>query len=312
MVVLGIDKVEYKVYESWSEITVKDARKLSDIANTIPDELAFIYSEQAKGEDADEDQILIYSKKLIDIEKDLNKFYSKVLFRLSDIPKGVINKINTKDLVGFYNIYLMPFVFGVLHFPLEKTIKLKKFTVMGETYHAPISKKIMGTVRPFYKEDVAVFCDASDADQSSRREGNKFNHAELIVATIFRKQGEKHTEDGVIERAEYFKDILTCDVYYAAISHLNSVDVVLKKLFPNMYEKGDSKAKMASEESGLSDFGWYNSLISIAEMGVLNHPNKIPLDSVRQSDTYEVMTVLSNLRATNDFQRIFRDKINKK
>lgn len=312
MVILNINKEDYKVFESWKEITVKTARELSIIVDNIPSELSFIYAEQAKGEDSDKDQIALYTKKLPNIQNDLDKFYSKVLFKLSDIPKDVISKIHKEDLRVFYNMYLMPFVFGVLHFPLEKIKKMSSFTIMGKTYYAPKSKKVMGTIRPFHKEDVCVFCDASDAETSARRGGNKYDNAELIVSIIFREKGVKHTDDVALEAAELFLDILTCDVYHAAISHLNSVNIVLKKLFPNMYMRGDSKASAASEESGLADFGWYNSIFTLSELQHFSIQGKTNLESVRRTGMYDAMTALSNIRATNDFQRIFREKINKK
>jgi len=79
-------------------------------------------------------------------------------------------------------------------------------------------------------------------------------------------------------------------------------------LFPNLYKKGDAKSSRASNTSGLSDFGWYNSIMTIAQMGVLNQQGLTPLESVKQSNLYDFMTVLSNMRANNDFQKVYDEQ----
>lgn len=308
MVILNINNVEYKVFESWGEITVKKSREFSVVANKIPDELAFIYKEQAKGKEADKDQITLYTKKLESIEKKLDAFYIDVLIQLSDIPKDIIKKTYIEDLRGLYEAYLFPFVFGILHFPLEKTKILNKFTIMGETYYAPKSKKIMGTVRPFFDQDASVFCDASDADSSARSGGNKYQYAELITAIVFRKKGEKYVDKSSIEISELYENILTCDIYHAALAHLSKVNTTLQLLFPNLYQKGDAKISSASKASGLADFGWFNSISTVAVMGLFNQSSKTNLDSARTANLYDLMTVLSNIRANSDFERIFREQ----
>lgn len=308
MVSLNINNVDYELFESWSEVTLKKARELAVVLKSIPEELAFIYNEQSKGDDADKDQITIYTKKLESITDQTDKFFIDVIELMSDIPKQVLLDSYIVDIRGLYHVYLTDFVFGALHYPLEKVKHISSFKSMGVTYYAPKSKKVMNVIRPFHLEDAAVFCDASDIDSNSRNQGTRYDYAELIIAIVFRKKGEEYTEKESLDRADVFMDILTCDIYHAAISHLSAVNSALKLLFPNLYERGDAKASMASSESGLADFGWFNSILTVSELGHFNKHGLTNLDAARTANLYDMMTVLSNIRANSDFQRIFREK----
>lgn len=315
MVVLEINKETFQMFEDWNEVTVDKARGLFKLANQAPEELLYIYNEQTKGDDADEDQINIRVTALLDRTEELHTFFRSVLVFMSDVSKDVADKVVSEDIVNIYNAYLFKFVFGVLHFPLNKMEELESFELMGVTYKAPTSKKVMGLVRPFHSEKAGVFCDASDVDKNSRAgEFGRYGMAELVTAILFREDGADYTEVEAMKVAdECFDNILTCDIYHAALKHLSATNVVLKQLFPNIYQStGDMISRQASESSGLADFGWMNSIMSIAEMGVLNDSRMTPLESVRQAPLYDFMTVLSNMRANNDFQSIYRENIQKK
>lgn len=311
MVVLSINKIDYRVFESWDEITVKKAREIYDVALTIPEELNLIYKENSKGVDADKDQISIYKEELKSIEKDLDSFYMSCIKVLSDIPIEVVKKINIDDLRICYDSYLFRFIFGVLYFPLEELTLIEGFEKLGKKYVAPKNEFIMGKDRPFANEHASVFCDASDLDIESRKT-NKYKHAELITAIIFREKNVDYSERQAMDTAWSYQDIITCDIYHSALYYLSSVNVALKSMFPNLYQKGDMNSNSASKASGLADFGWMNSIMTVAEMGVLNKSDLTPFESVRQSNLYDLMTVLSNMRANVDFNRIFAEKNNKK
>lgn len=306
MIIISINNIDYRIKQDWSEITVSKARELAEVCKSIPNELSEIYKQQSKGKEADKDQIELHNKALN--RKELLAFQISVLECLSDIPKEIINKTNKEDVSDIFNNFLNHFVFGVLHFPVTSKLDIKQFTICGETYYAPDSKELMGTERHFFEEDAAVFCDASDVDSSCRKAGNKYEMAELIIAIVFRENKDKYNEKTAMYRAEKYKDIITMDIYNAAIYHLSKVNTTLKQLFPNLYQGGDMKSSSASEKSGLNDFGWLNSIMTVAEMGVLNQSHLTPLESVRQTNLYDFMTILSNLRATSDFKRIFQEQ----
>lgn len=312
MTVLAINDVEYKVFNSWSEVTVKKARQLYSLSNKAPEELLLIYKEKSKGEDEDKEQIRLHTDKLNTKQKELDNFFISVLELMSDIPKDIITKTNIDDIRIAYYQLLESFVFGVLYFPLEEVKDLSSFKLMGIEYFAPKSKKVLGLVRPFYNEDIAVYTDASDVDSQGRKsEEGKYMMAELITAIIYREKDSKYREDDSIEVSELFEDILTCDIFHSALLQLSKCNTVLCQLFPNLYQSSDYNSNQASKESGLADFGWLNSIMTIAEMGVLNQGGLTPLESVRQTNLYYAMTVLSNMRATTDFQKIFRNKVKK-
>lgn len=316
MVILKIDNNTYRAFESWSEITVKKARELFKLANTAPENLLSIYIEEAKGKEADLKQINLWYEELEADRKELDKFFRKVFACLTNVPKGVVKKTNKNDIQTIYSHFLMPFVFGVLHFPIKETKSLKKFNWCGIDYHSPEFKKIMGTKRYFHKETADVFCDASDLDSQGRKhsEYGKYTHAEHIIAILFREKGQDYLESESLRVAdEYFRDTITCDIFHAALQHLANVNETLETLFPNMYQSsGDMASHHASNASGLNSFGWLTSIMTIAKMQLLNKPDMTPLQSVQKTLLYDFMTVLSNTRADNDFRKIYSDTVNKK
>jgi len=166
----------------------------------------------------------------------------------------------------------------------------------------------MGFVRPFCDENAEVFCDASDVDNNSREsDEGKYKFAELLTAIIYRKKGTEYSNEAALETSENFGDTLTCDVYHSALNKLSEVNMALETLFPNLYQKGNGKVKVASKKSGLSDFGWLNSIVVVAEKGILNKQGLTPLDSVKHTNLYDVMTILSNMRANTDFERVYKE-----
>jgi len=303
MVVITINKVDYRVYEKWNEVSVAKARDVYSVAKEIPDVLDSIYKEYSKGEDADKDQLRIFKEEL----GDCHDFKISCLCILSDVPKEIAKQINKDDLNDCYDNLLFGFIFGVLYYPINKMELITEFTKFKKTYYAPYSEEIMGTDRPFANEVAAVFCDASDLDSDARK-GNKYQHAEHITSIIFREKGKPYDEKEAMNIAFNHKGLINCDVYHSALMHLSNVNTTLKLLSPNLYQKGDVKGSIAAKQSGLSDFGWMNSIMTVAEMGVLNQKDLTPFQSVQQTNLYEFMTVLSNLRATSDYQRIYAEK----
>ena len=314
MVILEINNTTYKAIESWNELTLQKARDLHKLSISAPEELLYILKEQAKGKDADEDQIALRVKELGSKEGELDEFFKSVFLALTDVPKDLIKDIAIEDIRLIYAQFLFKFVFGVLHYPLEDDTILTSFDYAGTTYFAPESKTIMGVERPFYNEDTSVFCDASDLDSNGRKsEYGKYQMAELIVAIIFRERGVRYDESKAMDVADlYFNEDLTCDIFHAALRHLSLVNETLKKLFPNLYEgSGDIHSANAAAASGLADYGWFNSIVSIAKMQLLKQDGETNLSSVQKTNLYDFMTVLSNNRADNDFREIYRESIKK-
>lgn len=306
MIVVTINKVDYKIYSQWNEITLTKAEEAYNLALTMPEELNEIYAENARPE-PDENQIGLFREALKDKKIEEHNFYKKAIAVLSDIPNDVLNQTHAGDLRVMYNRLIFPFIFGVLFYPLDEIEDIEEFEVMGVTYRRPDEKIIMGTNRPFHDEHAAVFCDASDVDSSCKKNNAKYSMAELIIAIIYRKKGEIYTEKEAIEIADNFKDIVTCDIYNSAIYQLSKVNNTLKTLFPNLYQKGDARVNSASQSSGMSDFGWFSSIRSVSELKILDQSGLTPLESVRQTNLYDFMTVLSSMRAENDFQRIYKE-----
>jgi len=308
MIILGVNNIDYRIYDSWSEITVKKGRELYRVSSDAPEDLLMIYRQYSKGKECDNDQVRLFTDALLKKQSDADKFYCDAIECLSDIPRSVIDKIHLEDIRICYSNYMMQFVFGALYFPLEDTEVLQEFSIMEKTYYAPKDREVMGTIRPFCDENADVFCDASDVDYASRKqEGGKYQMAELLTAIVYREKGTKYTDKIAVEVSELYKDILTCDVYHSALYKLSEVNTTLKQFSPNLYQGSNMKSKSALNQSGLADFGWLNSIMTVAEMGVLNQQGLTPIESVRQTNLYDMMSVLSNLKANNEFQRIYRE-----
>lgn len=310
MIIVTINKVDYKVLDSWKEITISKAEELYNVSLNMPEYLELIYSEKAKSE-PDEDQIKLFKEELSNCADEVHSFYEDAIAVLSDIPKEVLTKTYKIDVKEMYERLIFPFVFGVLFYPITEIEDIDEFTLMGETYYKPKEKVVMGISRPFNDEHAAVFCDASDVDSNCKKNKAKYSMAELIIAIIYRKKNDIYTDKEAIETSEQFKNLVTCDIYNSAIYQLSKTNNTLKQLFPNLYQKGDAKVSSASDSSGLSDFGWFSSIKSVATMGILNQSTLTPLESVRQTNLYDFMTVLSSMKADNDFQRIYKEN-NKK
>tara|TARA_R110002167_G_scaffold174781_2_gene373730 strand:+ start:1233 stop:2171 length:939 start_codon:yes stop_codon:yes gene_type:complete len=308
LTILSINNQDYRIFDSFSEITVKKARELYKLSSKAPKELLDLYNEQSKGKELDEEVQKAFIDSLDNVTEELDEFFFKVLKMLSDIPADIINGIVKEDLRSCYNVYLYQFVFGVLYFPIEKREIKDTFEIMQETYCLPENKMVMGFDRPFCDETAGVFCDASDVDNNARQsEGGKYEFAELLTSIMYRKKDSKYSEDESLEAAELYKDILTCDVYHSALSKLSEINNALETLFPNLYQKGNGKVKKASKQSGLSHFGWMESISVVAEKGILNIAGITPFDSVKQTNLYTVMTHLSKMRASTEFERIYRE-----
>lgn len=311
MIVLEINNQTYRVYAAWHEITVKKAREVYSIAIDLPDELDVIYKETSRPE-PDNDQIRIYTEQLANKFDELHAYWFKCIEALSDIPLEVLKQTNINDVEVLYKRFVEPFIFGMLYFPINGVDDMSSFTLMGESYFCPESENIMGMDRPFANEVAAVYCDASDVDANCRKQGNKYGMAELITAIVYREKDQPYSDKEALKVADRYKDILTVDIFHSALLQLSKTNSTLQKLFPNLYQKSNGKSASASEKSGLNDFGWLNSIMTVAEMGVLNQADNTPLESVRQTNLYNFMTVLSNLRAGSDFQRIFSEQNKKK
>jgi len=306
MIIVTINEVEYKVLDSWKEITISKAEELYNVSLNMPEPLESIYAEKSKSE-PDIDQIRLFKEALSKQLDEVHQFYEDSICVLSDIPKEVLTNTYKVDVKELYERLIFPFVFGVLFYPITEIEDIDEFTIMGETYHKPSEKIVMGMNRPFNNEYAAVFCDASDVDSSSKKNKAKYSMAELIIAIVYRRKNDVYTEKEAIDTSEQFKGLITCDIYNSAIYQLSKTNNTLKQLFPNLYQKGDAKVSSASDSSGLSDFGWFSSIKSVATMGILTQSNLTPLESVRQTNLYDFMTVLSSMRADSDFQRIYKE-----
>jgi len=169
-----------------------------------------------------------------------------------------------------------------------------------------IDKNLINNIRPediryCYKNILELFV------LETIYQPTNINRIEKFI--LFGKDKE-YKDTNSLELAEKWGDTLTCDIYYSAVAEIRETNNVLNKFFPNLFTNVGVTSKIANEESGLNSFGWLNSMLTVAEKGVFNQNDKTPLDSVRNTNLYDFMTIISQMRATADCERIYQEKSN--
>ena len=80
--------------------------------------------------------------------------------------------------------------------------------------------------------------------------------------------------------------------------------------FPNL-KSGGGDVKAARASRILKPYGWLNSLYALAKDGVFTHSGLSPIDSVKSTNLYKVLTFLSWKQACGDYEAAYRENINK-
>jgi len=302
MIVVSINGKDYRLRNEWSEITIAEARKLNALINEAPEELITYY--ESLSENIDEKIIKELQDKVT--ECDLVPFYKSIITSLSDIDSNTIDNTDVNDIEALFKNFIEHLVFGIKFYPTDNEDVLESFegVLKDDIYHAPEPKLMMGISREMGNEVVGVYCDASDMrSQTKEAPGGYYECGELITAIIYRLNGQPYTEDNATRQADIWSDSLTCDKYHSAIKILSKTNENLQELYKPVFESPDAKTMKASSQSGLSEFGWLNSIRSVAETGILNQPGLTPLESVRQTNLYDFMVILANIKATGEFRK---------
>jgi len=293
MYVIEIDNKTFYICEKWSDVFISQGRNLVSLCKEIPKTLKNKYD------------ALVNDKKYKEVYIPL-KFAKEVLLCLSNIDKNLINNIRPEDIRYCYKNILELFVLETIYQPTNIN-RIEKFILFGKEYFLPARKIINNIERPFNYEFASKFCDASDLLLEDKQ---IYSNANLLIAIVYSEKDKEYKDTNSLELAEKWGDTLTCDIYYSAVAEIRETNNVLNKFFPNLFTNVGVTSKIANEESGLNSFGWLNSMLTVAEKGVFNQNDKTPLDSVRNTNLYDFMTIISQMRATADCERIYQEKSN--
>lgn len=222
MVHIGVAGNDYQCFDNWEEMTCEKGIELSKVAQTIPQTLKSIYTEIQKGEDNPEYIKLLEGITIEERIKDFPAFYGRVLQVLTNIPEEIINHIDYASRTVFYNAYCQPFVFSVLFYPINYTLKkIPSFEYKGETYPLPETKTILGHDKPMAGITAIEFSEVADLQVFAHNlQGGKFEVAPNVISILCRPVGEEYDEQTCLDRAEEFKQLpmsIVWEVFFCLI-----------------------------------------------------------------------------------------------
>jgi hypothetical protein len=233
MVLIKINGKDYRVADSWADITISQAAALLTLS--MPESLKSVYSAALNpgGLLGDMHTARIQeAEQAISVEdqyKNIPLYFSRVTETLSDIPVDVLRTVNVNSIKTLYHTYLKTFVEG-MHFSPEATQfeNIGKFTYNGTEYHLPTNKEIFGQKVPLVNISALEFAESSSLMISLVKMGEDkdFTQAANLISILCRPEGEPYNEDVCLQRAEQFKG-LTMDICWSVFFSLITPLVIL-------------------------------------------------------------------------------------
>ncbi len=239
MILLQVNKNEYKAFQNWSEVPLSLGAKLHELCvNEMPVRLKSIYGIIASNSEDKEKELSDWYASTTDVEriKEFPTFYGKVIALLTDIPKEIIDHLNASNRDVFYKTYCESFVFGILYFPTDYTIQnipSFKYKNLPELF-LPVTKEVLGVKRPMFDRTAIEFTEAADLEIFSRSmAGGKFEVAANIISILCRPMKmvtengteyiEPYNEDTCLKRAEELADLpmdIVFEVFFCLAQHI--------------------------------------------------------------------------------------------
>lgn len=218
MLIFSINNCDYKLLQSWEEITLKKAIELHTLCTKeMPGKLKLLYDTLAetKGEDTDKLEEIFASITEEDNYRTFPKFYGRVLECLSNCPADVIEQINGNERTAFYKSNLERIVLGVLYQPFDFDYEeITYFEFENTIYLTPESKTVIGQKRPMFSNTALEFTECADLMLAAKEmAGGKFELAANLIAILCRPEDkstgkmEKYNEDVSVKRAERFTEL---------------------------------------------------------------------------------------------------------
>lgn len=243
MIHLEIDNKPYKCIEKWDEMKLSTATLIHTLCKTeLPEKLVEYYQLLTLEDNKEDIKKLSETYTEKDIVKHFPEFYGKAIELLTDIPKEIIDKLQSGYRQSFYKKYCEMFVFGILHFPVDYKIeKIKSFNFNDTEYFLPETKIVLNQHKPFFDRSAIEFTEAADLEMYAKElSGGKYEMAANIISILCRPKIvaqsygktkvdligliEPYDEQTCLNRAEQFED-LTMDkvfeVFFCFQQHTN-------------------------------------------------------------------------------------------
>lgn len=239
MIVIGVNKTEYKAFDNWNQVPLSVGVKLHTlISESMPTSLKSLYDLMAKGGEDYAKDSNEWAKNITDEEllKHFPVFYGKAMALLTTIPEDVIEHIGSANRNTFYKKYCESFVFGILHYPTDYTIEnIKSFNHNGIELFLPETKEVMGQAKPFFDRSAIEFTESADLEIFSKQmSGGKFEVAANIISILCRPKIKVHengseylepyNEETCLQRAKELSELpmsTAFEVFFCLTQHLH-------------------------------------------------------------------------------------------
>lgn len=209
MIHLTINKVEYHLKASWSEITIAEAIKLQAIP--IPERLMQLIQ---TGQD---------NTTKADLLKTFPDYFGKVICTLSDIPMEVIDHIHAGDRAGIYSEYLKGLICDLVFMQSANVATVESFTFEGVEYKLPHTAEVFGKGLPFYGVSAVTFTEMADLQLAvSDLAAGGLKAAPMLIAVACREVGTLYNEGNTIALANRFEQ-LPMSVFWQVFFSFNEV-----------------------------------------------------------------------------------------
>ncbi len=241
MLKIEVNEAHYDICNEWKDLTLAKFGELISIE--MPTKLENKWKALLKQDDAlyeEFDKQVFYK----DVVKSFPEYYGKVLKFCSNIPQGVIERIDWRIREKLFNEYFIHFCISSLaDLPLDRTPEglspyepklISSFEYEGETYYLPSSLERGGQLMPMVKESILTFSEAADIEIALHEWSEKGIEAmSQVIAVYCLKEGESHNDDLVIKRTESFKNLPMTEVWevFFCIALLGLQSQIVTKTF---------------------------------------------------------------------------------
>jgi len=244
---IRISKKKYRGVYRWDDIPLSQFCDLADI--TMPEGYeGYILADGDYGpETVDKyvDAVMGITPEQIE---GFTRYYRKVIGCLTNIPVGVINKLNDENINELYEYYFRPFVVSILynapviHFMGQikdyEPPPIRSFKVKGRRYYLPAMVNIMGQDIPLAEEPIITYSEASDIFRGMKISRNDVRRLALFMAIYCRRLFERYDERKALGRQDVMMQVpmsVVWSVFFYTVRRLRESTLIIQ-LFGNLPE----------------------------------------------------------------------------
>lgn len=239
MYLIDINNISYRLKQNWNEITINEAIEIMKVINKMPERLREYYDLILKKQTKQVKTKITKWNEDITLEERVKifpAFYGKMLYKLSNAPQKVIDRVDWQSRTNIYNfkigegISCESVVIGLLSFPFDYKIQgIESFKLKGEALLLPVTRSVLGEDRPMGNEPAITFTESADLEIfASKLSGGVYERATNIISILCRPKGEEYDEEKSLKRAESMGK-LTMDIFWEVFFCIIKQSHILKR-----------------------------------------------------------------------------------